>query len=114
MTSEFSTDVQRPRHRAGGRPGPDHASAKPAMSCVCRPLEAMNAVRTRPYGPLCGAWDEYISSRAAVGHTNKSTAKSLGLSVNTVGTHLRSVYAKLGVRSRVQLTDTLRRLGELP
>lgn len=38
------------------------------------------------------------------GHTNKSTAKSLGLSVNKVGTHLQSIYANLGVQSRVQLT----------
>src|SRR5271166_824263 len=33
----------------------------------------------------------------ANGHTNKSTAKSLGISINTVGTHLRSIYSKLGV-----------------
>ena len=54
-----------------------------------------------------------VAHLVAVGHTNKATAKSLGLSVNTVGTHLRSIYAKLGVRSRVQLSNTLRRLGEL-
>jgi DNA-binding CsgD family transcriptional regulator len=54
-----------------------------------------------------------VAHLVAVGHTNKSTARSLGVSVNTVGTHLRSVYAKLGVRSRVQLTNALRRLGEL-
>jgi DNA-binding CsgD family transcriptional regulator len=74
----------------------------------------MNDLWTRPYGPLCGAWDDYVSSRAALAHTNKSTAKSLGLSVNTVGTHLRSVYARLGVRSRVELTNALRQVGELP
>jgi DNA-binding CsgD family transcriptional regulator/tetratricopeptide (TPR) repeat protein len=49
----------------------------------------------------------------ATGHTNKSSAKSLGLSINTVGTHLRSIYAKLGVQSRVQLTNVLRERGEL-
>jgi DNA-binding CsgD family transcriptional regulator len=49
----------------------------------------------------------------ANGHTNKSTAKSLGISINTVGTHLRSIYAKLGVQSRVQLTNALRELGEI-
>ena len=47
------------------------------------------------------------------GHTNKSAAKALGVSVNTVGTHLRSVYAKLSVQSRVQLTNALRQNGEL-
>ena len=49
----------------------------------------------------------------ANGHTNKATAKSLGVSINTVGTHLRSIYAKLGVQSRVQLANALRELGEI-
>ena len=49
----------------------------------------------------------------ANGHTNKATAKSLGISINTVGTHLRSIYAKLGVQSRVQLANILRELGEI-
>jgi DNA-binding CsgD family transcriptional regulator len=49
----------------------------------------------------------------ADGHTDKSAAKALGISVNTVGTHLRSVYSKLGVQSRVQLTNALRERGEL-
>ena len=49
----------------------------------------------------------------ADGHTNKSTAKSLSISINTVGTHLRSIYSKLGVQSRVQLVNILRELGEI-
>jgi DNA-binding CsgD family transcriptional regulator len=31
----------------------------------------------------------------------------LGVSVNTVGTHLRSVFAKLNIQSRVQLANEL-------
>jgi DNA-binding CsgD family transcriptional regulator len=41
------------------------------------------------------------------GQTNKSAAAELGVSANTVGTHLRSVFSKLGVQSRVQLTNLL-------
>ena len=41
----------------------------------------------------------------AEGHTNKSAAAQLGVSPNTVGAHLRMVFGKLGVRSRVQLTN---------
>lgn len=41
------------------------------------------------------------------GHTNKAAAEELGVSVNTIGTHLRSVFTKLGVRSRVQLTNAM-------
>ena len=46
------------------------------------------------------------------GHSNRSAATELGVSVNTVGTHLRSVFAKLGVQSRVQMANELRH--ELP
>jgi DNA-binding CsgD family transcriptional regulator len=31
----------------------------------------------------------------------------LGVSVNTVGTHLRAVFAKLNIQSRVQLANQL-------
>lgn len=38
------------------------------------------------------------------GHTNRSAATELGVSTNTVNTHLRAVFRKLAVKSRVQLT----------
>jgi DNA-binding CsgD family transcriptional regulator/tetratricopeptide (TPR) repeat protein len=41
------------------------------------------------------------------GHTNKSASTELSVSVNTVGTHLRSVFAKLNIQSRVQLANEL-------
>jgi DNA-binding CsgD family transcriptional regulator len=41
------------------------------------------------------------------GHTNKSASAELGVSVNTVGTHLRSAFAKLNIQSRVQLANEL-------
>ena len=44
----------------------------------------------------------------AGGLSNKEVAERLYVSVATVDTHLRGVYAKLGVRSRTQLA---RRLG---
>ncbi|GGK24963.1 helix-turn-helix transcriptional regulator [Streptomyces camponoticapitis] len=40
----------------------------------------------------------------AQGHTNRSAATELVVSPSTVGTHLRSVFAKLGISSRVHLT----------
>jgi DNA-binding NarL/FixJ family response regulator len=49
----------------------------------------------------------------ADGHTHKVAARALGISVNTVGTHLRWIYSKLAVQSRVQLANALRERGEL-
>jgi DNA-binding CsgD family transcriptional regulator len=43
----------------------------------------------------------------AEGHTNRSAAAELALSVNTIGTHLRLAFTKLGVQSRVQLANWL-------
>jgi DNA-binding CsgD family transcriptional regulator len=40
----------------------------------------------------------------SAGHTNRSAAGELGVSPNTVNTHLRAVFRKLDVKSRVQLT----------
>jgi DNA-binding CsgD family transcriptional regulator len=48
-----------------------------------------------------------VATLISEGHTNKSAASALGVSINTVGTHLRAVFAKLGVQSRVQLANCL-------
>ena len=55
--------------------------------------------------------EQRVAKLIASGHTNKSAASTLGISINTVGTHLRAVFAKLRVESRVQLTNTLHDAG---
>jgi DNA-binding CsgD family transcriptional regulator len=56
-----------------------------------------------------------VATLISEGHTNKSAASALGVSINTVGTHLRAVFGKLGVQSRVQLVNSLARYtGEVP
>ncbi|MEV4259966.1 AAA family ATPase [Kribbella sp. NPDC049584] len=56
-----------------------------------------------------------VALLVAEGHTNRSAAEELVLSASTVGTHLRAVFAKLGVNSRVQLTRlVLERFGPPP
>ena len=46
-----------------------------------------------------------VAELAAEGLSNKEIARTLVVTVNTVEFHLRNTYAKLGVRSRVQLVD---------
>ena len=48
-----------------------------------------------------------VATLISQGHTIKSAASGLGISINTVGTHLRAVFTKLGVQSRVQLANYL-------
>lgn len=48
-----------------------------------------------------------VARQIGSGLTNKAVADSLGLSPNTIGTHVRSIFTKLGIRSRVQLANAL-------
>jgi DNA-binding CsgD family transcriptional regulator len=48
-----------------------------------------------------------VARLIGAGYTNKSAAAELYVSANTVSTHLRSVFTKLGIRSRVQLANVL-------
>jgi DNA-binding CsgD family transcriptional regulator len=62
--------------------------------------------------PLTG-WDSLTATEQRVarlifqGHTNRSAANVLTLSSHTVATHLRAIFGKLGVSSRVQLMRAL-------
>jgi DNA-binding CsgD family transcriptional regulator len=64
---------------------------------------------TRADAPGLSQAERRVAALIGSGHTNRSAAAELGVSVNTVGTQLRAVFAKLGVQSRVQLANELRR-----
>ncbi|MFI9762527.1 AAA family ATPase [Streptomyces sp. NPDC051963] len=51
--------------------------------------------------------EQRVAALIGAGHTNKSAAAELGISVNTIGTHLRAVFKKLNIQSRVQLANAL-------
>jgi DNA-binding CsgD family transcriptional regulator len=87
----FRNDVQRAMRQAGARRAKwSTAAAAPATG----------------WASLTDA-ERRVATLISEGHTNKSAASALGVSVNTVGTHLRAVFAKLGVQSRVQLANRL-------
>jgi DNA-binding CsgD family transcriptional regulator len=73
------------------RPGPGH-SPRPAR---------------RAGWPSLTEAERRVATLIGSGETNKSAAAWLGVSVNTVGTHLRAVFGKLGIQSRVQLANEL-------
>lgn len=65
-----------------------------------------SAVQARPESgwEALTPMERKVALLVADGHTNRSAAEELVLSVSTVGTHLRNVFSKLDVNSRVQLT----------
>lgn len=54
-----------------------------------------------------------VLRRLAQGHTLGEVGKQLTLSVNTVKTHVKNVYARLDVSSRIAAVDAARRMGIL-
>jgi DNA-binding CsgD family transcriptional regulator len=70
----------------------------------------------RPTSPgLLTATESRVAALAVDGLSNKEIARSLVVTVNTVEFHLRNVYAKLGIRSRMHLAAGLERAGaDLP
>ncbi|MBV9845033.1 MAG: AAA family ATPase [Kutzneria sp.] len=97
--------------------------ATAAATRVQRLLQSAGARRRRwapiPQRPEHG-WDALTQMERRValliadGHTNRSAAGELGLSPSTISTHLRAVFSKLDVHSRVQLANLVLRKNDPP
>lgn len=55
-----------------------------------------------------------ILALLASGRSNKELARSLGISPNTVKTHVARLYEKLGVDRRIRAVETARTLALIP
>jgi DNA-binding CsgD family transcriptional regulator len=55
-----------------------------------------------------------ILALLASGQSNKELARTLGISPNTVKTHVARIYEKLDARGRVEAIETARRLAIIP
>lgn len=71
------------------------------------------AARRRPTYPALTHTEMTVLKRLPSGRTAQQIAAELGVSVNTVKTHLRGIYAKLGSNSRIDALDNARRGGLL-
>ncbi|WP_457334481.1 response regulator transcription factor [Rhizobacter sp. P5_C2] len=55
--------------------------------------------------------EQEIARMVAAGHPSKAIAQVLNISSWTVGTHLRRIFAKLGVKSRAAMVGRLHEVG---
>ena len=77
-------------------------------------LERVGARKPATSGGLT-ATERRVADLAVEGLANKEIARTLVVTVNTVEFHLRNAYAKLGIRSRVQLAARLQEVdGPVP
>ena len=89
------------------------AGASADAARVSRRLRERGAVRTRLRHEVLHRRltltpaEERVVAMVAAGASNRETAAMLFLSPNTVASHLRRAFRKLGVRSRVELTRAL-------
>jgi LuxR family transcriptional regulator, maltose regulon positive regulatory protein len=83
---------------AGTRPAPTHSQPKPLVKSLVEPLSG-SELRVLRYLPT--------------NLTTPEIARELSVSSNTVRTHIRHLYAKLGAHSRADTVESARALGLL-
>lgn len=83
-----------------------------AKAGQCRHADAGRG--TAEVGHCLSAREYEVAGAVALGLSNKEVAASLGISVRTVENHMRSIFAKLAVRTRARLCAKLREAGVRP
>jgi DNA-binding CsgD family transcriptional regulator len=84
-----------------------------AAALATRARDALVAAGGRPRRPIHSGRDALtraersVAELAAAGHTNREIGGELFITLNTVSTHLRSVYRKLDISCRAQLPEQL-------
>ena len=74
---------------------------------LARIEQEMPRVAAERSGSELTATEQRVADLIAAGATNRDAATALFVSVRTVETHVASIYRKLGVRSRAELTRRL-------
>lgn len=86
----------------------EHARARVVAACLHAKVSSKPSVGAEP-GLGLSPRETQVAEAVAGGFSNKRVADRLGISVRTVENHLRSIFAKCGVRTRTQLAASVRR-----
>ena len=100
-----------PRRAARLRSRRDRASSPSSSRCSRTRSPAAPRCPSEAASPPLTAREREVVEHVLAGESNAEIAVALGMSEKTVKTHLTHVYAKVGVRSRTELTV---RLGAAP
>ena len=84
-------------------------ATRPSASCGASATASCARATATGGGPLT-AREREIAELVAAGRTNREVAEQLVAQHRTVEAHLRSIYGKLDVRSRIELAHALRRV----
>jgi DNA-binding NarL/FixJ family response regulator len=79
-----------------------HQGGAPMSGYIARKVVQSFALRTGPNTPMLSPREEEVLALVAKGYVNKEIAASLGLALETIRGHLKSIYEKLHVRSRTE------------
>jgi DNA-binding CsgD family transcriptional regulator len=125
LLEEESLDARHPAFRAGAAallpwPIPATALAR-ALESIAWGFRLLPQHRSPASGaavpvsasPGLSARERELLELVASGLTNKSIARRLDLSINTVKYHLASIFAKLDARTRAEAVSEAARRGEL-
>ncbi|MCQ0018959.1 helix-turn-helix domain-containing protein [Actinomadura madurae] len=96
-----------PRCGSSNATAPSRGPRGPAPSCA-PPGRATTRPARRPGVAKLTAQQAHIARLAAEGATNREIAARLLLSPRTIDHHLRNVFTRLGIRSRVELARLIR------
>jgi DNA-binding CsgD family transcriptional regulator len=107
--------VDRARHAPAIPNHPNTGAEAPDDVLIDREVDGVRCVlaRTSPPAARLSPRELEVARMVAKGYPNKIIASVLDISVWTVSTHLRRIFAKLGVTSRAAMVTSMLTRGKL-
>lgn len=91
----------------------DGSTPQASLGSAGAPTRSTDALATLAQTYGLTAREAQTASYVSKGYSLDKTAELLGISINTVRTHMRSVYGKLEIHSRQELIDLLDGMGHV-